>query len=237
LQPDQDEKGVASFGASEFVYDRHVLLRSYLALRDGAPIRLPDDLERLIEQVYGEEPLAVPDAAWDAALNTSQRELERWRDEAGRKALHCVIKLPSYHGDLLRDFNRELDEDAPDQHPTLQALTRLGEPNVSVVLLRQNATGVSDLDGRPVDLRRRPDLPAAQRLLGGAVNLTRKALVGHFSCEPVPSGWRKCALLRHHRPAILDTNDSLQAAGCVLRLDRELGVVIEREGEPGEAEV
>jgi CRISPR-associated endonuclease/helicase Cas3 len=227
LRPDLGEEGVTTFGASEYVYDRHVLLRSYLALHDRNAIRLPEDIERLIEQVYGEEPLAIPDAAWAAALEKSRGELEQWRETAEGKATHCVIKSPAYPGDLLRDFNRELKEDAPDQHPTLQALTRLAELNVSVVLLRQTASGLTDLDGRAVDLRRRPDLPAAQRLLGCAVSLTRPALVRHLSDQPAPSGWQKCALLRHHRPAILDVNDTLSAAGCVLRLDRELGVVIE----------
>jgi CRISPR-associated endonuclease/helicase Cas3 len=233
LLPDQDGDGVATFGASEYVYDRHVLLRSYLALRDRDTVRLPEDIERLIEQVYGEEPLAVPGAAWHAALEKSRSELDRWLDQAERQALHCAIKSPAYSGNLLREFNRELEEDAPDQHPTLQALTRLAEPNVSAVLLRQSAAGLTDLDGRPVDPRCRPALDDARRILGCALTLTRKALVGNLSGQPVPSGWQKSALLRHHRPAVPDTSGALSAAGCVLRLDRELGVVIEREGEPG----
>jgi CRISPR-associated endonuclease/helicase Cas3 len=234
LRPDFDEKDIAVFGTSEFVYDRYVLLRSYLALcdRDQTPIRLPDEMEALIEEVYSDESSAGLDDAWTAALETSRRELERWRDQAERKALHCVIKLPSYSGDLLRDFNRELDEDAPDQHPTLQALTRLAERNVSVILLRQTANGLTDLDGRGVDLHRRPNLDDTRRLLGCAVTLTRAALVNYFSAAPVPSGWGKCASLRHHRPAILDAGGILRAGGCVLRLDRELGVVIE-VGEKG----
>jgi CRISPR-associated endonuclease/helicase Cas3 len=229
LRTDFDDQGVAAFGDSEFVYDRHVLLRSYLALRDRdqTPIRLPDDMETLIEQVYGEVPLAGPDAAWTAALQASRSELDRWRDQAEAKARYCVLKPPSFSGALLRDFNRELKEDAPDQHETLQALTRLAEPNVSVVLLRQTAGGLSDLRGRVVNLSRRPDLDGARRLLGSAVNLSRKALVYHFSGQPVPPGWRKCALLRHHRPAVLDALDTLRVGGCVLRLNRDMGVVIE----------
>jgi CRISPR-associated endonuclease/helicase Cas3 len=233
LRPDLDEKSVARFGTSEFIYDRFVLLRSYLALHGRLTICLPDDVEGLIEQVYGEEPLAVPDAAWSTALEASRRELEKWRDEAESKARYSLIKPPSYSGDLLGDFNRELKEDAPDQHPTLQALTRLAEPNVSVVLLRQTPSGLTDLDGRAVDVRRRPDLAAAQRFLRCAVNLTSAALVRHFSNQSTPSGWQKCALLRHQRPAILDANGTLRVAGCVLRLRQELGIVVEREEKPG----
>src|SRR5262249_19822159 len=63
----------------EKVYARFVLLRSYIALdlacRAVGALRLPDDLERFVEQVYGTEPLAIPDG-WQAALDEAEQKLK-----------------------------------------------------------------------------------------------------------------------------------------------------------------
>jgi CRISPR-associated endonuclease/helicase Cas3 len=54
LSPQMDASGLPDFRPSNFVYDEHILLRSWLALRDRSLVRLPDDIEGLIEAVYSE---------------------------------------------------------------------------------------------------------------------------------------------------------------------------------------
>ncbi len=70
----ETEDGLPEFGCSEYVYARFVLLRSYIACKAVQVVRLPADLERFVEQVYGSEPLRIPDA-WQAALDETEREL------------------------------------------------------------------------------------------------------------------------------------------------------------------
>ncbi|MEM8604890.1 MAG: CRISPR-associated helicase Cas3', partial [Cyanobacteria bacterium P01_H01_bin.121] len=54
--PTIDSQGKAQFGESGYIYDRHILLRSWLALRDCNPdkrkVKLPRETDSLIEAVY-----------------------------------------------------------------------------------------------------------------------------------------------------------------------------------------
>jgi CRISPR-associated endonuclease/helicase Cas3 len=231
LRPETNAEGVAAFGSSEFVYARYVLLRSYLALREREAVRLPNDIEPLVEEVYRDEEPAGLDSAWSLALQQSRRDLEDRQAEAVHLAQEFAIKPPSYDGDLLRDFNRELEEDAPELHPTLQALTRLVEPTVSLVCLYQTPAGLRAAPdaNAVIDPGRQPDLAAVRELLKCSLTLNRRALVHHFIDQRVPSGWRECALLRHHRIAAFDTDGRLRAAGYTLLLDPHQGLVITRD--------
>jgi CRISPR-associated endonuclease/helicase Cas3 len=221
-------EGVPDFDKSEYVYDRHVLLRSYLALSGRHSLNLPEDLEVLIETVYGELTLAVPDDAWQAALDSSRKELEENQARDRQKARNVIIKPPDY--DNLEDFCQELEEDNPEVQPTLQALTRLGDLTVAVVCLHRTPAGLSlSADGRePVDLSREPTLAEAKLLLRSALSLSYFALVKHFLAQDVPPGWRRSPLLRHHKAAVFD-GGVLQAGRFTLRLDPELGAVIEAQ--------
>jgi CRISPR-associated endonuclease/helicase Cas3 len=229
--PGCENQGVPDFDKSEYVYDRHVLLRSHLALSGRTEVRLPDDLETLIETVYGDLPLAVPDAAWQAALDSSRKELEEKQAQDRQTARKFLIKLPDYEDDILEDFCQELEEDNPQVHPTLQALTRLSDPSVTVVCLYRTPAGLSlHADGsKPVDLSREPTLAEAKQLLRSALSLSHFALVKHFLAQEAPPGWRRSPLLRHHKAAVFD-DGVLRAGRFTLRLDPELGAVI--EGQP-----
>lgn len=229
---EEGEEGgsVPCFGGSEKVYDRYVLLRSRLALQGRDGVSLPDDLEPLIEQVYGDFPLPVPDAQWQAELDRSLGALEEKRAEHRGHALRLLVKPPDYDDDILQDFCQQLEEDDPQVHPTLQALTRLGEPSVTVVCLYRTPTGYSlDREGRrQVDLSAEPSLAEAKELLKAAVSLTHPSLVRHFVALGPPSGWRRSPLLRHHRVAEFGPDGTLRVGIFLVELDDDLGLVISR---------
>ena len=189
-------------------------------------------MEGLIEQVYGDEPLDVPGEPWRAALATSRERMDEQRAKDEGIAAQLVIKPPDYEGDLLRDFNRELEEDAPELHRTLQALTRLSPPNVTLICLYRTADGLRTRPGeeRTIDIRRKPTLDDAREFLRYSLSVSHPALVRHFLDRPAPPGWRGTALLRHYRLAELDATGVLAADGCTLRLDPELGAVIGKAG-------
>jgi CRISPR-associated endonuclease/helicase Cas3 len=226
---------IPDFEKGEYVYDRHILLRSYLALRPRACVALPDDLESLVEAVYGEHPLLVPGAAWQAALDDSRRGLEEGCYRDRQAARRVLVKPPDYEDDLLEDFSQDLEEEDPRVHPTLQALTRLGEPNVTVVCLYRTPQGLclEPVGGAAVDTGREPTLREAKQLLRSALTLSHFSLVRHFLAQDVPAGWRTSALLRHHRAAEFDAGGSLRAGPYTLRLDAELGAVVEKAEIPG----
>jgi CRISPR-associated endonuclease/helicase Cas3 len=234
LDPDAAPSGVPAFGPSEYVYSRAVLLRSYLALQGVTEVRLPDDIERLVEAVYGDGGLPAPDAAWAAALAAARAELDGELAADRAVARRVLVNPPDHPDDILQDFCQQLEEEAPDLHPTLQALTRLGEPTVQLVCLERCPGGVRPYHGGgpPVDLAAEPTVDAARRLLRAGLSLNHRALVPHFLAEAVPAGWRRSGLLRHHRAAVFE-DGALHAAGYAVRLDDEEGCVVTKGGEGG----
>jgi CRISPR-associated endonuclease/helicase Cas3 len=237
IEPATDDKGIPAFGADEHVYDRHILLRSYLALTGRATVTVPTDVEPLIESVYGDEAPAPPSDAWCVALTESRTALDRRRAKDEAEARKVLIRPPTHPDNILEDFCQQLEEDDPGVHPTLQALTRLGDPTVSLVLLWRKEEGLAlTADAPPcLDLGLAPTLDDARAFLRRSVSLSHFACVRHFSAEKVPESWRRNSLLRHHRVLELDSQGEALAGQYRLRLDPELGVVVRKADDGGDA--
>lgn len=231
LEPDLDGAGIPCFGATERVYDRHLLLRSWLSLESKDLVRVPEDVEALVESVYADELPGAPSKRWGAALRESAEARDRDNEECEQSAANVLVGSPALPDDPLEAFNRELEEDSPDVHRSLQAKTRLGPPAVDVVCAFRLTDGVLALDGSgtiPVDLIREPEPGQVERLLQASVSISHRAFFGHFSREAVPIGWQKSPWLRHHKVAEFDAECRMRIDGWALHLDSELGVVIER---------
>ncbi|HRA86916.1 MAG TPA: CRISPR-associated helicase Cas3', partial [Planctomycetaceae bacterium] len=165
IEPHIDDHEIPDFGVFQStvaengayrsgIYDRHILLRTWLTLRDELPenrVSLPDDLERLVESVYS--------ASFEAATGDDvwQAELQRTHDGMRLGILHseasaAAVRVPAPDADdLLEQCAPELDEDDPDVHRDLQALTRQGDPSITLVLLYEQSGTISlDSDGYDV---------------------------------------------------------------------------------------
>lgn len=221
-QPERVEDGVPRFdGGSEAVYDGHVLLRSWLALHDRGVIAVPEDVEALIEAVYADS--ATCDASASAAVRAqweaTRRTLASERDEARKKADQALIRPPQYRGDILDGFNRELEEDNPDVHRTLQAATRLADPSVTVVVLKQGERAQLEPAGTPT-------LDAARNLLARSVPITGRGIVPALLAIDPPAAWQRSPLLRHCRLVELGETHRNRVQDYLISLDRELGVTV-----------
>jgi len=221
--------GVPDFGkGTEWVYERHILLRSWLALKDRQSISIPADMEGLIEDVYGDREL--PDdlahalvQAWKESLAVLRHDQE---DDEG-KAIENHIRHP--WEDNLRDDRPDQEEDDPEAQKSLQATTRLAAPSISVVCLYKISHQVSlDREGRNlVNLEERPSKEIALALLRRSVTLTHSSLVPWLIENGIkPTGWRENALLCRYRLILLNENHACQNGGYLLQVDREEGVII-----------
>lgn len=227
FRPDNaDGQGPPQFGLSEKIYDRYILLRSYLALRGCTGIRLPNDVELLVEQVYGRDELP---SAWPEELNAARQQREDFHKDDSEAAHHCLIGDPHDEDDLLERFCQQLEEDDPEVHNSHQALTRLTEPSITLVLLydREGQTFLNPDGTGPIDLKHRPTLAEAKKLLRSAVTITHCGIVFHFAKQKPPPGWSKCGLLRFHRAVCLDTNGRAEVDSQTIRYDDNVGVTIE----------
>lgn len=232
LQPDNSADDLPTFGNSEFIYGDYLLLRSWLALRERATICVPVDVEPLIEAVYGE---GVPSAGLLAErLSLAQAKDQDRRRKLEDEARRCLIGKPT-RDDVFTEFvstDSDLaDDDDPQMHQAFRAMTRYSEaPSFSVICLQQHGltTGVETPEGLlDVDLARPPTETQLRALLDRSVSLSSRHATTYLLRQEAPAGWKRAALLRHCRAVVFDEAGSPVAADCPLRLDVELGVVIE----------
>jgi CRISPR-associated endonuclease/helicase Cas3 len=231
--PTQD--GVPDFGKTERVYARHVLLRSYLALRDKATIRLPEDTESLVEAVYADTAAPPETRAWGEALEESWRSLVEELREGRSAAERVVIKPPRYDDDILEDFCQELEEENPDVHKSLRALTRLTEPSVQVVCLYRIGDGLfyDAAAKEPATDLSRPSLSNVKRLLRSSIAVTHPGAVKHLFQVSAYESWLKHSLLCHHRLCELDASGHVSLGDYELCVDGELGMIVRSARDAG----
>jgi CRISPR-associated endonuclease/helicase Cas3 len=219
-----EKEGAPDFGPSEWVYARFVLLRSLIALRTCSVIALPDDLERLVEQIYGKEPLDTP----EHYLTDLAESEQVMREQCGEQFLNATdVSIDGPDEDPLGQQSAELDEEDPAVNVKIQAATRDADPSIQLVLVYQlHGRDFLDPDGQePFEETRAPDVAKMRRLLDNEVTISHAGCVRWYTQRPVPSGWKKCGLLRRHRIVRLDSDGcSLPASDFNLLFSNDLGV-------------
>lgn len=223
------EGEIPQFGADRLVYAPYILLRSYLALRSRTTLNIPTDVQPLIEAVYDDEISydSLP-PAWQQALAEAQAKLKAEVAKQEFVAQGNLI-LPPDHEDLLRQKSRCLDEDQPELHETLQALTRMIRPTVTLVCLHQTPNGLA-LDPRGeklVDLVTPPDGETACALAECKVSPSDPRVVKFFAEQEPPPGWTAQPMLRSFRPAVFYHGKCSLGEKLHLIYDLNLGIVIE----------
>ena len=222
IEPEVKE-GLPDFGPSERVYARFVLLRSSLALRAVEAVRLPGDLEYLVEQVYGTKPLKIP-AGWQAALDDSAKELNEKQDNQQLNATEAAINEPDQSP--LEQQSQQLEEDDPEASRKIQALTRDSDPTVRLIVV-YHLGGRDYLDPaglEPFDETDMPDPGRIRRLLANEVTLSHPGCVACYARRPGPSRWRKRGMLRFHRIVRVDGQGTALPGEFPLWVDREQGI-------------
>lgn len=230
IEPKPDKTGRSGFGDAELIYDRHVLLRTWLTLGDRvgehASLQLPQEMDTLIEAVYAKD--AVP-AITLAAIHqddwyTSLAEYEKDDSQDQNKANQ--VKLPSASDDHKPcEFTRQGEEDDDN---TIAAVTRLGEKSVTVIFVKQTGNGlILPVTQQAIDLDKAPDLPTIRALLEHSTRIAKQGLVEALLKQETPPRWTS-ALLRHCRLVILSTQDKTQVGKWELSLDVQRGGLIKK---------
>ena len=216
-----EKDGLPDFGRSEYVYARFVLLRSHLALKAVEQIRLPDDLEHSVEQVYGVAPLTIPEG-WQTALAEAERTcIEKqenqqlnvwtWRcdpDQApwNSRASNSKKTIPKRRGrfsaNQRRGPVRSTRGHLPHRRPRLPRSGRVDS------IRRGQGTQLRTASHHP----QQRGVDYAPRVLR-LVRLAQR-----------PTSWRKKGMLRHHRIARVDGSGRSLPGNSFLLVDPELGI-------------
>jgi CRISPR-associated endonuclease/helicase Cas3 len=222
-------EGAPSFPRGHtMVYEEHVLLRTWIALRGRSELRIPDEIRSSIEAVYSEPGDAPEEPGLLSLWETTASSLKASREADLREADLRYLPLPNKRVglDALTAMGRDEDDDL---HPFFQALTRLAERTVTVVCLF-GRTGDLFLDRactRPLSLAKAVTMASAAEILRRSCSIGDKRVIRELEKIAAPPAWRKAALLRNCRPIAFDT------AGCYvvnkwrLRLCPDIGLRVE----------
>jgi hypothetical protein len=231
LEP-QVANGRPDFGDDRYIYAPVILLRTWTLLQQNPAVAEAAHIERLVEQVYGDAPsvLEAELAAWEEQL--AELHGDKVRKDAGT-ALQNAIYPPDHPSDPFAHRASLADEDDPSTALPLRALTRLGDPTVTVICAVAGPDGARISPDDPRDPEKRPSDRDERRewersLLLRSVKLQSREWVRHFTAQPVPKAWEESPTLRHCRLAVFDGN-RLREAPESLALDGCLGIVRHRD--------
>ena len=230
-EPDKTD-GLPKFEADEYVYARYVLLRSFYALQaKGNAMTLPTDTSSLIEQVYGD--LSLLKGLTEEQMETiriAETKMKRTEKRAQNKARQQLVHVPTSEA-LLDSRQQILEEESPDNHETMRALTRDIPPSISIICLYQFSEEIflePNTDSEKIVLDKEPSYQLAQALAKRAITITTWPVVKYLSSRE--SLWKKNSLLCHYKLILFENQQyPLPEIGYTLRLTREYGLEIIKE--------
>lgn len=208
---------------STYVYDEHILLRTWRLLRYRAWIDIPEELQALIDTVYSD----AEDLPSDASARLAMKWRETWatmRDKQAAEQDEARIRrlrAPWSTTELGRFVQDARKEDDPDLHPALQALTRLAGPSVSIVILPAGSPLLPE--GHTA-----PSRATTRELLKHSVSVSSPQAVRALLALAPPPAFEASAALQRHRLLVLDDHGTAQVGDLLFRYDSALGLVVIR---------
>lgn len=215
--------------AWEYVYDAYVLGRTWALLSRESVLHLPQDIDRLVQAVYG-----------DVVLPNDVSEKDRnWIEVDAYGAYRG-----KYNTENMMAHNVAIDVEAQPQVAYLNKMrgyedgeegiglpneTRLGDDSITLAPVHVNADGWRvHPDGPAFD----PEHPLsdimAKALHVRQIKVSRKALVKHLTAMTMPRSFAEHPLLRHIKPLLL-TQNCVRIGRLTACLNEELGLVYQKE--------
>ncbi len=206
---------------SAHVYDPHILLRTWHALQGRDAIAIPGDVQELIDQVYASDECPPGDPLIDEMWHETWAKMQARKGDEEREARERRLGTPTRLVPLDSLLRNPREEDAEDLHPALQALTRLAEPTIDLVLLDAN----SPLQGR---VERELSRQKVRELLERSVKVAGWPGVPALATQEIPKGFASRAALRRHRMLVLDEAGAGRAGNVRFTYHRDLGLLLTR---------
>jgi CRISPR-associated endonuclease/helicase Cas3 len=208
-----------------FVYDPYVLYCSWaVALRE--PLwRLPEDIDRLVQDVYSRDPFEEEDrpellATLDRALGDHYAEIQKQR----QRAIDVAIDAEAEPQTAYQQHPRANEEREAGGVPVV---TRLGDDSLTAVpvLVADDGWRLFATDP-PFDPGALLDDGLARRIFARQVRISRKGVLHALLALPPPKAFDEHPLLRHLRPLPL-REGAAELGRLRVRLDPDLGIVYE----------
>jgi len=211
---DRDGPPPESFGKNiEHVYDRYILLRTWITLRGKEEIEVPGEMEPLIEETYGKLP-PLNNEPWENALFDAHVLSNVVTNNSIGVARQIIVRPPDEPSELIDYFNRALDDDEdPEKEFAVRAATRNSEPSIKVIFLSNGEK-----------LPKKIGINEIRWLLDRSVSISNKTFFEKFIKMKVPSALEKTVHLRYCR--LFEVGKKKDKKKDIVDVSNELGVVI-----------
>ena len=204
------DQTIPSGELTSFVYSDWDVLRSVAWLQAHPELTLPEDIDRAVQEVYGEwQPSASPALA--EALQQAWVEHAKEQKKMQSQARQAALRKPQDWDIQSQGNSTPIDDDAAESG-ALRFGTRLGEDSQSVVPVA------------PGDLEALESRAAA--MASSYLRLSHKGLIKAVRAEQLPSGWRRHSGLAAHLPLFRDADGHVIRSPVPARLDPVLGLVV-----------
>lgn len=206
-----------------FVYEPYILLRTWRVMRERRQLRVPEDLEPLIESVYGDGDGSLR-GEWDEEFRRYQTSLAQQRQAALNARIDVEAEITAAYAGKPEAAGE--DED-PGAKGVLRVSTRFeeGESVLAVPVYEVTegwAIGPHDCAFQPDG---RVDDGLALRLFRRQVRIGRWELVSSLKETETPPAFRRHPWLRHLKPLVLGRDGRAKFGHLEVSLDPVLGLV------------
>ncbi len=244
-----DKKGLPDFGKAGVVYDKHILLRTWLELEkeENQKIEIPNEVEKLIEAVY-ETDIKYDgqdiniENFWQKSLAKYKKEMCKEETEAEKRWI-AMPNAPLELYKLLGGEDEQLEEDSLGFHKHFKAMTRLNADSLTLVCLyRKKDKAFLDKDYKvEVDYKnvtlskslnedeKKIVNENTKLLLGNSLSVIRRDLiiaVLESKKTDKPNEWKKSPLLKSCRVLWLNDDSTIEIENFFIYLHSELGLKV-----------
>ncbi|MFJ4320601.1 CRISPR-associated helicase Cas3' [Streptomyces lavendulae] len=212
--------------ATEFIYGRHLLLRTAAkvleAAETGGSWSIPSDVPRLVADVYGDQTL-VP-AGWKAVAEQASADWASKQQTRADAATPFLLTRGGEHSTNLDGLHYAATEAPTEDH--LAAAVRDGDLSIEVVLITRAHSGYRTLTG---DHPLGPDGAAAEihldTLAGDTMRLPQRLTADAVTSLAPLDSWTGHPWLRNTRALILDHARLMGTVGSFdVKYDHTIGL-------------
>jgi CRISPR-associated endonuclease/helicase Cas3 len=217
--PDMD-RDIPAFGVDEAVYARFILLKTWLVLNGRSDLRLPDEIDELMNFVYDHNPrVAGVSEEMAHALAVAYNTMDLDAAGSAYRGKEYRIGAPTDEG-LIGGFSAGLSDE--EDRPT----TREIRPGVDIIAVSHDPGGLL-----PTPSKRRPTQEEVRMLLQYRLTVHNRELVEALKALPLNPHWGQTAALRYAREVVFNGGSEARIPGCAyrLRLSKAYGLELFKE--------
>ncbi|MDD9380372.1 CRISPR-associated helicase Cas3' [Streptomyces sp. ZAF1911] len=224
LQPDPGGQAPRIERGAEFIYGRHLLLRTaalVLAAENANGWAVPSQVPELVAAAYDETPI-VP-AAWQADADQARTDWEQEQNDRRKAAADFLLTRTGEHtAKTLDGLHYASTQATTEEH--LAAVVRDGEMSIEVVLIIRTRTSYTTLSGQPLGTDGTRVHAHLDTLAGDMMRLPARLTSDALdNLAPLP-GWAGHPWLRSTRALVLDPNLTGAVGRYTVSYDPETGL-------------